>query len=351
MKTKAVNSFSSHLAILSFVLIGSSFRLLATPEALPESDAEISEYIAMDVGRDSHLASAEIRVDVEDGIATLRGSVDSLAQAERSFVRAMANPSIRAVVSLLEVEPKSDSLILRQARAILKDQSMMVADDVSVSVSDQRVILEGEVGTWDERELARELVSEVAGAAAIENRLEVTPGTAREDSQIAGHIRFLIQDDPLFDGLDLAVTVNSGSVEIRGQVGSGGDIGRLVRHCHVDGVKVFRTSGLKVNADLAMEGLVDKEFDKGESLAAIADSLRSDPRIMGRSVKARLRDGVLTLSGNVADDSESDVAEFTARGIPGVERVVNNLDVSAKKKRGGLADIRVASPPAVRPRP
>jgi len=350
MNPKSLIPKLSRWVAISIITLAFPALLLATPQAPPSGDVEIAEYIGMDIDQDQRLEGARIGVELNDGIATLSGTVESLAQAERASSRAVANAGVRAVVNRLQVNPKNDSEILKEARRMIDGQNMIVAEQVSISVSDHRMLLEGTVGTWDEKDLARDVISEVLGIVAIENALTVSGRGQREDSQIAEQIRFLIHKDPVFDGLDVAVMVKSGSVQLRGQVGSSGEIGRLMRRCHVDGVTGFRTSGLKVNGDLAMEGLVDKVYSRTESLAALRDALRADDRIYSKGLNTSMEDGVLTLTGNVGQVAESDAVESTARVIPGIVRVVNDLRITGEDDRGGkLPDIKVASSPWVMP--
>ena len=66
----------------------------------------------------------------------------------------------------------------------------------------------------------------------------------------------------------------------------------------------------------------------------------SDPMIESRQIQVQAADGVVTLSGDVASDSERAAAAGDAASIDGVRTVVNNLQVQ---------QAQAAPPPAVRP--
>ena len=51
--------------------------------------------------------------------------------------------------------------------------------------------------------------------------------------------------------------------------------------------------------------------------------------VLNNQVKVQAHDGVVTLTGTVLDRDQKALAENTVRGLPGVERVDNQIDVSA----------------------
>src|SRR5690606_35529656 len=113
------------------------------------------------------------------------------------------------------------------------------------------VVLGGEVGTWDEQEIAREAVSRIPGVAGIENRTEVVFQSPRSDGQIEKQLAGLIANDPLYDGLHLSVSVKEGVVRLKGEVGTKGEYYRLVRRSSVTRVFEVNADRLMVNRDLA----------------------------------------------------------------------------------------------------
>ncbi|MEO5916791.1 MAG: BON domain-containing protein [Luteolibacter sp.] len=350
MKPNQLNRNHHRLIVFTVTTLGASTLLFASPQLAPRGDSEIAEFIQMDANQDKQLDGARIHVRIKDGMAFLTGTADSLAQAERATARAVASVGVRAVVNQIQINPQPPAEILRAAKSALDGQKMIVADKIRVSISGHRLSLVGSVGNWSDRDFATEIVSKVRGAVAVDNELTVTSQATAGDSQIAEQLRFMIRRDPLCEGLDLTVEVKSGIVRISGEVGSFGEIDRLVRRSRLPGVTEVRVSRLSVNRDLAMEGVADKNYSEGESIAALRDALDGDARIHAGSINVAMDGNTVTLTGSVARLEESDAAGFTARGIPGVLRVVNQLDVVRGADASGSAEeFKVASPPLVMP--
>lgn len=338
------------LGTLAFSLI-SVLSLPATPQLAPEGALEIAEFIQMDMRSDSKMEDADVHVRIQDGIAILTGPARSLAQVERATTRAIASAGVRAVVNQMRVTSVPAKLIAGNAKAALKAQKLAVADQVKVAAAGERLVVSGTVGTQDESELLREILSEIPGVRAVENRLEVTFEGLRTDAQIEEQLRFLINDDPLYAGLDLVATVSGGKVKLSGKVGNRGEFDRLVRRCHVTGVFEVQNAGLNIDSALAMEGLMDKFYTDEDSLVALRDALQADDRIDSSGIKTQIADGFATLAGSVRSIVESDAVELTTRGIPGVLRVTNELKIRPEAQLAGKPrQIHAGSPPVLKPR-
>ncbi|RYD24045.1 MAG: BON domain-containing protein [Verrucomicrobiaceae bacterium] len=351
MKPKTVLQKRRRWAALAAAAFGSILPAMATPQMEPESADETISFIQTDINADSRMKGTDVKIRMEDGVAILTGEVSSLAQAERATARAVANKSVRAVVNQVAVRkgPESGPLAVK-IKSALREQKMFHANDVMVTVTGSRVTLAGSVGVWDEKDLAREVVSEVPGVTAIENKVAVTDEGIREDAQITSQLRHMIQDDPLYDGLDLAVSVRDGTASLTGEVGSRGEFDRLVRRSYVTGVMDVNIVGLGIDGSLVMEGLGDKNPAPDEALASLKQALAKDSRIPGGTVDATLKDGVAMLKGDVGGIAESDAAEATARAIPGVLRVSNELKVSSNYAAADRkVDFKAASAPLVKP--
>ena len=320
--------------------------LSATPEMAPESSDEISEYIAMDVASDSSMKGAEVSVRIENGIAILSGSVKTIDQSERAAERAMAAVRVRAVVNGLKIVSPivSDSDLRAAIRSSLDKNKALDAKRLTVAVDQGKARIAGEVGTWDEQEIARETVSRVAGVTSIESDTRVVFDSVRSDQQMEDQLRQLIANDPLYDGLALSASVKEGVVRLKGEVGSKGEYDRLVRRSSVTGVFEVNADRLSVNSDLKMEAVEDKHFAPGQMMAALGDAFRLDSRLDARAIDFELAEGVVTLAGQVALAEERSAAESTARGVPGVRAVDNRIRVA------GHRPVVAANAPLVTPR-
>ncbi len=328
------------------IAAGAPFAMLrATPQADPSGSQETAEYVQLDLESDQQLKAAHIEIQVSKHLATLSGDARTLAQAERAVARAIASSGVDAVVNLVEIRQTGDSQIEERAKTILVKQKMLDASDIALEIKGGRVTLSGSVGTPDERELARDLMTEVSGVVAVDNRLAVTFVGTRTDSQIANQIRYTVSRDPLYLGLDLGITVNDGTVAINGEVGSLGEVDRLARRSYVTGVMQVSTKRLSVNTDLAMDAVGDKNYTDEQALVALQTVFAADPRIAGSAIQPEVAQGVVTLRGQAADLAASDAAESGARGIPGVLQIANELSIGSRM----TAEFQAASPPLLRP--
>lgn len=95
---------------------------------------------------------------------------------------------------------------------------------------------------------------------------------------------------------------------------------------------------------LILGGFAGCSKKPARSDAQIASDVQSkfygDPMIESRGIQVQAAGGVVTLSGEVASDSERAAAAGDAGSVDGVRTVVNNLQVQ---------QVQAAPPPAVRP--
>jgi osmotically-inducible protein OsmY len=59
----------------------------------------------------------------------------------------------------------------------------------------------------------------------------------------------------------------------------------------------------------------------------VETALRNDPTLMSNHLDVSIKDGVVTLSGLVFDDWDLRLARRAAKRVPGVKRVVNDLEI------------------------
>jgi hypothetical protein len=79
---------------------------------------------------------------------------------------------------------------------------------------------------------------------------------------------------------------------------------------------------------------------------AVADAVRQSGQIRGYSVEISVQCGVAEVSGSVADQPQREEVLRLARGVPGVERVVDHLIMPE-----GVRRVRDDLPPAAEPPP
>jgi osmotically-inducible protein OsmY len=325
----AMNTSNLFRSLRWMMLAAALNTATAIPEMGPSDGPETADFIAMDLKADRKLVGCKVDVAVENSIATLTGTALSLQQAERAVARAKATDGVRAVVNRVKImDPVAkDAVLAERVEQRLVQSPAIDATRVKVSVDHRRVLLAGEIGSWDEQELAREIATEIPGIIEVENRLEVTFDTVRSDDAIREQIRYIVADDPLFAGVNVDVMVEDGVVSLGGEVGSPGEKAQLIHTAHVTGVTEVWGDDIMINSDLAMEGLKGKVPSQHDTLKALNSALASDPRLKRADIRGEMSERVMKLTGTAPSREARAAAESTARGLPGVSIVSNEIRV------------------------
>ena len=140
------------------------------------SDDEIAQR-ALDILTWSVQVPADsIQVKVEKGWITLTGAVEwqYQKQAAESAVRHLSG--ILGVSNMIEIEPHVAAAdVHRKIMDLLKRNAEVEADSIRVVVDNGKVILEGKVKAWYERNLAERAAWSAPGVKAVEDRLSIGP--------------------------------------------------------------------------------------------------------------------------------------------------------------------------------
>ena len=302
----------------------------ATPEPGPSGDESIADFIAMDVKGDQRMVGSKVEVSTENGIATLTGKALSLDQSERAAASALTIDGVRAVINQIDImDPvASDATLAERTMERLRESKALDSSRINVIVDGRRGVLLGKVGSWDEQELAREIATETIGLNEIDNRLEVTFDTLRTDPAIQAQIVYQVNDDPLYQGIDVNVEVNEGVVRLAGQVGSTSEKDQLINQSYVTGVTQVWADDIMINTDLAMEGMGGKVPTEDATLAAFNDAISDDPRLKRADIRAEVDEKVITLTGTAPNIDSKAAAESTARGLAGSWIINNEIQVT-----------------------
>lgn len=163
-------------AILTVLILA----LVASPALIAQSDAvELPDNIIADV-IESRLAKrdldSDISVRVDQGVVTLTGTVETLAEKRQAEKLAMKADDVRRVVNGLELQDisRSSAEIAREISRAIDDYVLYtVFDWVEGEVQEGRVMLEGWVTEpWKKEDLAQR-IEQIPGVRSIENSIEV----------------------------------------------------------------------------------------------------------------------------------------------------------------------------------
>lgn len=205
---------------------------------------------------------------------------------------------------------------------------------------DGDLTIEGEVADIAAKKLALERAGAVPGVRGIVDRLRVTPAQRMGDDQIRDHVGDALLEEPAL--IDCALRVYDkgqwvvarapdapvGTIDIsveNGVVTLDGEVPGLARK-RLAGVLAWWVPGSRdvVNG----LGVTPPEEDNDDEITdAVRLALEKDPFVNPDQVRVSTANAVVLLQGQVATDSERDMAEFDAWYVFGVDRVVNRIGV------------------------
>jgi len=126
--------------------------------------------------------------------------------------------------------------------------------------------------------------------------------------------------------------VTGGQVRLAGEVGTAGEKALLIQRARLTGVSEVNGDGLAITRSLSMEGMTGKAATPTAARQALDTIFRQDKRLRGTDITLDLEGRTLTLGGHTANPEVKTVAESDARGVPGVEIVINRIVVSDDRR-------------------
>lgn len=146
------------------------------PTSAQRTDSDIATAASRALEWDAFVPIEDLDVTVANGWVVIRGTVEWEYQrraAERS-VRRLAG--VRGVTNGIMVRPRPvpspDDLMQRIQRALVRSVEID-AEHITVDVSGDRIVLDGTVRSWLEREEAERVAWSSPGASVVENRIKV----------------------------------------------------------------------------------------------------------------------------------------------------------------------------------
>jgi osmotically-inducible protein OsmY len=140
---------------------------------LERTDADI----AADVARALELRGtipAGVQAAVHQGHVTLTGNVDWAFQLREAENTVGHIRSVRSVINHITVAPRSlEQDVRHRIVEALHRNANFDARHILVTISGNRAVLTGSVGSWQQRESAERAAAEASGVALVENRIEV----------------------------------------------------------------------------------------------------------------------------------------------------------------------------------
>jgi osmotically-inducible protein OsmY len=162
--------------------------------------------------------------DVTGGEVTLEGAVPTYTQRSLATAGAWAITGVREVHNRLHVSlpttvaMPADAELQRGVESTLTWNAEVESTNLTVSVEDGIVTLEGSVPAYWQMWRAAELVTGVRGVTGVENHLTVVPSRNFVDQDVAAGIEGALERNAHVDAEAVTVEVQDGAVTLTGSV-------------------------------------------------------------------------------------------------------------------------------------
>lgn len=186
------------------------------------SDHEIQRDVVDELHYDLSVTDADaIEVSVRDGVGTLRGTADSLAQRwaiERATRRVRGIQDVADELTVMYPKPdRRDDTDIQDAANVMLQWDARVPNGVAASVHDGVLTIRGAVARVAERAAAFDAVRNLIGVHGISNEIDVVAASSAAPDlreTLVAAIRRRIDSD------DVRVEVDGGTVVLSGVVSS-----------------------------------------------------------------------------------------------------------------------------------
>ncbi len=188
-----------------------------------KTDYELKADVAAELAWDPAINASAIGVIVKNGLVTLTGHLDTLAQkhaAERA-VRRVAG--VRGIAMELDVKlapehERSDSDIAQAAIAALRWNSLVPDQHVRVEVENGWVTLSGQVDWPYQFASAEQCIRPLTGVRGVTNKVTIKPRVSSKN--LAEQITAALTRHAEREARHIDVEVNGGTVTLIGRVDS-----------------------------------------------------------------------------------------------------------------------------------
>ena len=184
-------------------------------DMIRKSDAQFQAEVLQELRWDTRIKETDVGVEVDRGIVTLTGTVDSWAARVAAQEAAHRVAGVLDVANDLHVKlptstERTDTDIARAVRGALEWDVLVPDPRLRSTVSNGIVTLEGTVDYWKEHDDAARAVRNLAGVRAVRNLIAVDPRASdltpegvrhaieaaleRHLSRAASHVNIVIRD-------------------------------------------------------------------------------------------------------------------------------------------------------------
>jgi len=306
--------------------------------APPRSDGNIQENIHQAWLRDKATESYELTATVEDGIATLSGTVDSWQEKQLAATVAKSVLGVKGIQNDIDInyqQDRRDYEIASEVERALHWDTLVDDGLITVEADNARVTLSGTVGSAAEktRAITNAWVTGVRSVDADElqvaswardERFRKKKYVRKTDTEIKNAVESALLYDPRVISLTVDTSIDDGVVSLSGTVHSL-KAKRAAAQTARNVVGVWRVK----NNLVVRPAIQDDDIIKGN----VEQALLTDPYIERYEITVTAVDNEVYLYGDVDTYFEKAQAEDVASKVKGVAVVHNRLVVGDEYDR------------------
>lgn len=304
------------------------------------SDADIKQSVKRRILASAAITSEGIMVTSSDGRVTLSGEVASWGEAQQAGLLASEVVGVKKVTNNLAAvwrTERSDQAIKKDAIAALQRDVYLSGLPIKVAINDGVLTLTGSVGSVFESDRAMQKVRWIANVKGVVSDLKIEGWEDRDarkqsvwpsDDALKRAIKAELDEDTRLVATDIAVRAYQGAVTLDGTVNS-----YYQRRVVEQDAKNVVGVGFVIN-NLLVAAVSRSDWQIQDD---IAFNFNVDYTLEGFHLTSKVKDGVVTLSGEVLDWFEKAHAEDVAAGVLGVKRVINRIAIHQANRKSDQA--------------
>ncbi len=301
-------------------------------------DTDIANAVRRRLLNSAQISSQGIFVACSDGAVTLSGTVNSYPQEQQAALLASEVRGVKKVtndIRTIWTDARSDFDIKNDAVGAIGRDVYLAGLPITVAVQDGVVTLSGSVGSAYERSRAVDDVRWITNVTDVTDKLTVDwfdnrgvktriPIPSDEDVKLA--VRKSLDQDSRLAGAAIEVRTSFGEVILDGSVYSNYDRGIAEQDAkNVIGVAWVRNN-LVARGDRREDWAIEDD---------VAFNLETDGIVDGFGLGSSVRNGVVTLTGQVNSWYQWSHASDVASRVRGVKSVIDNITVSEANGTNG----------------
>jgi osmotically-inducible protein OsmY len=190
-----------------------------------KSDSQLKKDVLEELKWEPSVNATHLGVEVNDGIVTLAGHVDSYAEKFHAERAAQRVAGVRALAVEMDVHlpgglsPRSDADVARSTENALEWMTDLPKGGVKVTVENGWITLTGEVDHDYQRRDATRGVRYLLGVTGVSDQITLTPQTISQ-GDVKSSIEGALHRRAKADAKDIVVAVDGTQVTLTGNVSS-----------------------------------------------------------------------------------------------------------------------------------